>query len=145
MRLTKYDPNVRTANLFDWMDDFFGGSWPAARNTAEGSWAPRTDVMEKENEYEVSIDLPGLEKKDIKITVHDGLLEVTGERNLEKKEDSQGYKRIERAYGSFRRSFRLPKEVRANEIESTYEKGVLGIRIPKAEEALPKEIEVKVK
>ncbi|MBN1825639.1 MAG: Hsp20/alpha crystallin family protein [Candidatus Eisenbacteria bacterium] len=145
MRLMQYDPNLGTTNLFDWMNGFFSGGRPEQRTASETPWAPRTDVMEKENDYEITIDLPGLDKKDIKITVHDGVLEVTGERNLEKSEDSKGYQRIERLFGCFRRSFRLPKEVRAEEIESTYDKGVLGIRIPKAEEALPKQIEVKVK
>ena len=144
MRLLQCDPRMRTTNLFDWMDDFFGGSGTAPRSD-DAAWAPRTDVREAENEYDLSIDLPGVEKGDIKITVQDGLLEIAGERNLETQEGDEGYNRLERFHGSFRRTFRLPKEVRVDQIESTYEKGVLRIRIPKAEEALPKQIEVKVK
>lgn len=144
MRLMQYDPRMRTTNLFDWMDDFFGGS-RAVEPGVDTAWAPRTDVREKENEYDISIDLPGVEKDDIKITVHDGILEIAGERNLEKQEGDDGYNRLERFHGSFRRGFRLPKEVHLDRIESTYEKGVLLIRIPKAEEALPRQIEVKVK
>jgi HSP20 family protein len=106
---------------------------------------PRTDVIEEKDAFRIEVDLPGVRKDSIRITVQDSWLEIVGERKSEKAESTGGYQRLERAQGSFQRAFRLPKGTDAGKIESTFENGVLTVRVPKAEEAIPRQIEVKVR
>jgi HSP20 family protein len=107
--------------------------------------SPHVDVSEEENNYLLNVELPGVEKKDVKITVSDGVLRIKGDKKqtLEQKEDK--FQRIERCFGSFERSFTLPAAVRSDKIEADFKNGVLTISIPKEEEAKPKEIEVRMK
>ncbi len=107
--------------------------------------APRADVVEEKDRYRIALDLPGMKKKDIHIVLEDGVLSVSGERNGEVKSEEEGYRSVERAYGSFRRSFRLPDNVDTDSITAEYRDGVLTMVIAKNEEALPRQIEVKVK
>ncbi len=120
-------------------DLFNGGSLP----TTEG-WSPRVDVNEHDDDYVVSFDLPGMEKDQISVKFEDNALTVSGERKLEKQEDSKNWCYVERVYGKFSRSVTLPKDVKAEEIKANYKNGVLEITIPKAEEMKPKQIEVSV-
>jgi HSP20 family protein len=108
-------------------------------------WTPAVDIAEKENEYEVNVELPGVSKDDVKITVESNVLTIRGEKKQEEKTTKNGYRRIERSYGSFQRSFRLPDTINAGKIDAVYKDGVLTVTLPKAEEAKPKQIEVKVK
>ena len=87
-------------------------------------------------------ELPGLEKKDIQISVKDDLLTVSGERKYEKEKKGARYRRIERAYGKFQRSFRLPEDAQAGEIKASYKNGILNLHIPKTEEKKPVEIAI---
>jgi HSP20 family protein len=105
-------------------------------------WRPTVDLSETEEGFEVKAELPGMKKEDIKVEMNDGLLTLTGEKKQEKKDDKKNYHRIERAYGKFERSFRLPRNVKGEEIKAKYKNGVLTIEIPKSEEAKPKEIAV---
>lgn len=126
-------------DLFD--DDFF--RLPAPRETT--SWTPRVDVVEDEHAYHLHAELPGLDKKDIDVSVENGVLTLSGERKFEKKEEKDdGYRYYERSYGSFCRSFRLPEHVDPNAIKATHKNGVLELTLPKSEKAKPKQIEVKV-
>ncbi len=109
------------------------------------TWLPPVDIVEKENEYQVHIELPGVDKSDVKINVANSVLTIKGEKKTESEENNKNYHRTERCYGSFQRSFTLPTSVKADKIEATYNNGVLMIVLPKVEEAKPKEIEVKVK
>jgi len=131
------------------LDKFFEGFFPAAGRADSGevetTWSPRTDIAEKKDGFWLEIDLPGLEKDDIQITVQENRLEITGERNRKEETEEDGYRRYERSHGSFRRVFRLPRGTDSAKIESTYNNGVLQVRIPKSEEALPRQIEVKVR
>ncbi|MFH1680486.1 MAG: Hsp20/alpha crystallin family protein [Candidatus Eisenbacteria bacterium] len=144
MTLVRWNPVARDAL---WMDRIFDGLLHTGRAADQGwggSWAPRADVAEEKDSYRIEMDLPGMRKEDVRITVQENSLEIKGERNVGKDEDSEGYRRTERVFGSFERVFRLPKGTDASKIESTYENGVLTIRVPKAEEALPRRIEVKI-
>ena len=105
-------------------------------------WSPRVDVSETEEAYRVRMDLPGIEKDELAINYQDGTLSVSGEREMEKAEDGTSFSRIERAYGRFYRSFSLPQAADAENIEATYDNGVLSIRIPKTPESKPRRIEV---
>jgi HSP20 family protein len=116
--------------------------------TSDGStstWLPAVDIVEHENAYLVSLELPGVRKEDVKITVANDVLTVKGEKKGEKESKGKNYHRIERTFGSFHRSFILPTMVRSDQIEASYDSGILTITLPKLEEAKPKEIEVKVK
>jgi HSP20 family protein len=108
-------------------------------------WMPAVDIIERDAEYEVRMELPGVRKDDVKLTIENNVLTVRGDKKQESTQEEKGFRRIERSFGSFQRSFTLPTTVRADRIEAAVADGVLTVRLPKAEEAKPKEIEVKVK
>jgi HSP20 family protein len=108
-------------------------------------WTPAVDITEKDDEYLVKVELPGVEKNDVQITLESNILTVKGEKKQEKEEKGENYHRMERSYGSFQRSFTLPTTVKSDKIDASFKDGVLSIRLPKSEEAKPKLIEVKVK
>lgn len=112
---------------------------------ANSYWTPAVDILEKDDAYTLEAELPGLKKDDVKISVQDNILTLRGERKDERKESKKGYLRMETNYGSFTRSFTLPTTINASKIEAEFKDGILKIEIPKAEEAKPKMIEVKVK
>ena len=107
-------------------------------------WMPAVDITEDEKEYVISADLPELNKDDIKVTMERGLLTLSGERKMEKKENTKKYHRVERVYGSFARSFTMPDDGDSSSVRADCKDGVLKIRIAKSEAAKPKQIEVKV-
>ena len=107
-------------------------------------WSPRADVSESPEAFVIKAELPGVNKSDVRITLRDNLLTVKGEKRQEKEEKEKNYHRIERSYGSFERSFSLPDGVKGDKIDASYKDGVLTITLPKAEDAKPREIEVKV-
>lgn len=109
----------------------------------ERGWAPAVDIRETEDAYEVLADLPGFDKKNVDITLENNVLTLRGERKWESDEEKQTYRRIERAYGEFTRSFSLPTQVSAEKVEARFADGVLTITIPKAEESKPRRITVK--
>ena len=120
---------------FNFLDDTLG--------SPTSTWAPAVDVAEDAEMIHVKIEVPGVDEKDLKINFEDGLLTVTGERQFERRDD-RNYHRIERAYGSFSRTFNLPRSVDASKIMANYRNGVLEIEIPKKEEAKPKQIQINV-
>lgn len=107
-------------------------------------WTPRVDVMEHADSFVIKAELPGVNRNDVKITLHESILTIKGEKKQEKEEKDNGSHRVERSYGSFERSFTLPTGVKNDKIDATYKDGVLVITLPKVEAAKPKEIEVKV-
>jgi HSP20 family protein len=126
------------------LDSFFGFNLvPALRN--ETGWTPRVNVEESENSFEVTAELPGMDKKAISIEVQDGALAIRGEKNLENEKKEANYNIFERSHGKFERVFRLPKHVDINKIEAQYNDGVLKINIPKTESAKPKEVKINIK
>jgi HSP20 family protein len=144
--MTRYnDPwnDLRTLpNRF--FEPFFGrfGSL-SDEGMSTATWAPPVDVDEDNNKIHVKVEVPGMDEKDLKINYEDGLLTISGERQFERKDD-RNYHRIERTYGSFIRSFSLPRSVEASKIVANYRNGVLEIEIPKKEEAKPKQIQINV-
>jgi len=107
-------------------------------------WSPLVDITEDEKEYVIKADLPEVKKEDVKVTVENGIVNITGERKLEKEEKGKRYHRIERAYGSFVRSFSLPDDADASKVNAEFKDGLLKVRVAKSETARPKQIEVKV-
>ena len=107
-------------------------------------WAPAVDVMETDEEFQIRAELPGVEKKDVKLSVENGVLLISGHREQEKEEKGKRYHKIERAYGNFARSFTVPEAVNAEKVTAEFKNGLLNVRLPKSEKARPKSIEVKV-
>ena len=131
-------PDSQLNRLFS---DFF------ARATQEQNlttWAPAVDIYEGENELVVKADLPDVKPEELDIRVENNILTIRGERKFEKKVDEKNYLRVERAYGSFARSFSLANTVNTDAIMADYKDGVLTLSVPKREEAKPKQIKVNV-
>jgi HSP20 family protein len=118
-------------------DAFFGN-----RATPSRRWVPAMDLVETGDELVLRADLPGLSKDDVEIEIKDGVLTVAGERRAEHEEESEGYHRVERSFGSFSRSLTLPKGVDADRVAAEFEDGVLEVRIPKPEERKPHRVEI---
>ena len=119
--------------------DFFA---PARAGEGESQWSPRVDVRETENDYTIHVDVPGVQKEDLSIDYHEGTLTVSGERRAENRQEGESLLRVERLYGSFYRSFTLPKAVDTDNIKASCENGVLTLHVPKAEESKPRRIAV---
>ncbi|MEJ2195369.1 MAG: Hsp20/alpha crystallin family protein [Ignavibacteriaceae bacterium] len=107
-------------------------------------WMPLTDVAEDNDNYYLKADLPGIKKDDVKISYTNGNLSISGERAQEKESKDKQYHRIERSYGKYYRSFRLPEKIKEDKINAEFKDGQLNVTIPKAEEVKPKEIAIKV-
>lgn len=107
-------------------------------------WSPAVDIAETPAAYVISAELPGIDRKDVKITVNDGVLLIQGERRSEKEDKDRKHHRVERFYGSFARSFALPDNVNEETIRADYKDGVLQVTLEKSEKAKPKSIEVSV-
>jgi HSP20 family protein len=107
------------------------------------AWAPALDISERKDAYLVTVELPGVEAEDLEITLEDGLLTIQGERHFAHDSSEQQFHRVERRYGAFRRSITLPAQVRAEQIEASFDNGVLQILVPKMEEATPKRIQIR--
>ncbi len=108
-------------------------------------WTPLTDISEDKDQYTLKMDLPGIKKEDVKLSLVDGELIISGERKQEHEEKDSKYHRIERSFGKYYRSFSLPQKIEADKINAEFRDGQLTITVPKAEEAKPKELEIKIK
>jgi HSP20 family protein len=126
-------------------DNFLRGNWPVEESVASTYFAPPVDIAEQENEYVVKMELPGVSKDEVKISLESNILTIKGEKKHEKEEKNKNFQRTERTYGSFQRSFTLPSTVKNDKIDAVFADGVLKITLPKAEEAKPKQIEVKLR
>jgi len=122
--------------------NFFEGT--AGSHTNGGIWSPATDIHETKDDFVVSIELPGIKREDIKVTVQDDVLTIRGESKQERDHEDTSYHQVERAYGFFSRSFTLPAAVKEGQINATYQDGILRVVLPKADEVKPKEIPISV-
>jgi HSP20 family protein len=109
------------------------------------AWTPSCDIYETENEIVVKAEIPGVKKEDVKLSIQDNVLTISGERKFEQETKKENYLRVERGYGSFTRSFTLPPSVDAKKIIAEFKDGLLEVKLPKLEEAKPKEVEIKIK
>jgi HSP20 family protein len=131
------------------LSTFFGHS-PARKDGSKeetmrvSEWAPLVDIIADEKEYLVKVEIPEIKKEDVKVSVDEGVLTIRGERSLDKEEKSKKYHRVERAYGSFERSFTLPEDADSAKVTAELKDGVLRVHLPKTERAKPKSVEVKV-
>jgi HSP20 family protein len=145
MELVRWEPFAGFSNarsIFnDLLDENFRRSWA---RPIRSKWYPAVDVLESKDSYLIRAELPGMKKEDIKVEVKDGVLTLSGERKAEQPADGVEYRHAERVTAKFWRSFSLPETVKLDAIEAAYKDGVLEIRVPKAEEAKPRQIEVSV-
>jgi HSP20 family protein len=107
-------------------------------------WSPLVDISEDEKEYVIKAELPEVKKEDVKLSVQDNVLSISGERKYEKEEKGKKYHRVERSYGSFMRTFTLPENSDGTKVSAEYKDGMLVVHLPKTEKAQPKSIEVKI-
>ena len=144
--LTRWEPFREFATLQDRMNRLFRESYNENQDQSltTSSFAPAVDVYEDEHNVTLKIEVPGIEEKDIDVRIENNTLTVHGERKIEKEEKEENYRRVERQYGSFTRTFNLPTTVDSEKVSANYDKGVLKISLPKKAEAKPKQIKVNV-
>jgi HSP20 family protein len=148
--LTRWEPFREMEDFQNRLSTLFGRP-PLRRPNGHGreeitlaDWMPLADITEDEKEYLIKAELPELKKEDVKVTVENGVLTISGERKFEKEEKKKKYHRVERGYGTFVRSFTLPDDADGNKIKAEFKNGVLTVHLPKSEHAKPKQIEVNV-
>jgi HSP20 family protein len=139
MAITRWDPLRDLLGMEEEFERALG------RSGTRHAWAPTMDVRETDDHFEVAVDLPGLEPGDVSVTFEDGVLTISGKREVGTERSDETYHRIERSYGSFARSIRLPRTADGERIEASFDKGVLTVTVPKAEVAKPRTIEVTAK
>lgn len=145
--LARWSPFREMEDMQRRIDEMFRSlpTLPEAREPlAVAEWAPAVDITEDEKEYLVKAELPEIKKEDVKVTVEDSTLSITGERKAEKEEKNKKYHRIERSYGRFERSFALPDDADPAKVTSHFKDGVLEVHLTKNPAVKPKAVEVKV-
>ncbi|HEY6339244.1 MAG TPA: Hsp20/alpha crystallin family protein [Candidatus Sulfotelmatobacter sp.] len=145
--LTRFEPFREFSTLQDRLNRLFRESYAGEgqeESLTTSSFSPAVDVYEDEHQVTLKIEVPGIDEKDIDVRVENNTLTVHGERKIEKEEKEENYRRVERHYGSFTRTFNLPTTVDSEKVSANYDKGVLKITLPKKAEAKPKQIKVKV-
>ncbi|MFP5262110.1 MAG: Hsp20/alpha crystallin family protein [Blastocatellia bacterium] len=140
------DPFRELLNLQRGINQLFDNS--VGQNSGEGvalsTWTPAVDIYEDESSFIIKLEMPEVNREDVKVNLHENTLSISGERRLENEDKREGYHRVERSYGQFYRSFTLPPNVNTEGINAQFKDGMLRLSIPKKEEAKPKQIEVNV-
>ncbi|MGF1677582.1 MAG: Hsp20/alpha crystallin family protein [Candidatus Methylacidiphilales bacterium] len=149
--IAKWDPFKELDVFQNRLGDLFHHRANAAQSQdssdmTRADWAPAVDIAETDHEYRIEAELPRIDRERVKIRVADGLLTLTGDREFkrEEKDESTKYHRVERSYGSFVRSFRLPDDVEGDKVRAEFKDGVLAVHLPKSEARKPKEIDIKI-
>ena len=145
--LTTRRPMRNLFSLHNEMGRIFGDLFvphKGGTDTEETAWIPTVDISEMENGFEIRAELPGVSENDVNVTVTDNVLTIKGEKQQEAETDGKNYHRVERRYGSFQRSFTLPRHTETDAIKAEYKDGVLTLGIPKAEVAKPTEVPITV-
>jgi len=137
IRHTPFDQDLSNRRFSDLLDDFFNEAVTSSNN-----FIPGLDVSETDDQFLVNVELPGMKKEDIDVSLDNGRLSISGERKFEKEEGGKKFHRVETRYGSFNRSFQLPDNVDEESINATYESGILNISIDKSEDKVKKKIEI---
>ena len=143
MTLVKWNPTRSLMTDFDRIfDSMFTHDLPQFSSTK--SWMLAVDVNETETEFFLSADMPGLDKKDISVDIHDGVITIKGERVIDNEKSTDGYRIRERQLGSFNRSFRLPDNVNEDKVAAKFKNGVLKVTLPKTKEVIPEGRQIKI-
>lgn len=144
MAITRWDPFREVVALQNRMNSLFRGLDEENNPMTAASFVPAVDIYEDKDKVQLKLEVPGIDQKDLHVSVEDNTLTVQGERKFENDEKQENFHRIERSYGSFYRAFSLPPTVDADNIAADYKAGVLKLELKKKPEAQPKQIEVKV-
>ncbi len=150
MALVRWEPVRELTSIQNEMNRLFNTFFdtPTAGTGGNGNtlrrWIPAMDLVETEDHFVLKADLPGLTEADVNVEVEDNVLTVSGERKAEHEDKREGYVRVERSYGSFRRSLTLPEGVDPEAVSASFDKGVLEVRIPKPEERKPRRVAIQV-
>jgi HSP20 family protein len=148
MNVVRYEPWGLLRRFHDDVNQLFGESQIGAAGNGDQSsivtsnWTPAVDIKEEEDRFVLEADIPGVDPKEIEITMDNGVLTIRGERKNESEEETNGYKRVERSYGSFYRRFSLPDSADAERVSAKGKDGVLEVSIPKLEKVQPRKITV---
>ena len=147
--LTRWNQFKELEDLQHTLGSLFGRSqarWPEGQEETMrvADWSPLVDISEDGKEYLIKAELPEVKKEDVKITMEDGTLTITGDRKFEQEENGKKYHRVERAYGSFGRSFSLPDDASPAKVTADFKNGVLKVHLAKNEKAKPQQVEVTV-
>jgi HSP20 family protein len=144
--LTRWEPCRELTSLQNRLSRLFEEHYGYGRedSLAAGAFVPPVDVYEDEHSIQLKLELPGIDQKDLDVKVENNVLTVSGERKFEKEEKEENFRRVERRYGSFTRSFTLPNTVNAEDVSADYTNGVLKIKLGKRAEAKPKQIKVNI-
>lgn len=147
--ITRWDPFRELDDLQNRLSSLFGrapvrkeGERQEPLRVAE--WAPLVDIVEDEKEYTIKAELPDIKKDEVKVSVQNDVLTISGERKYEREEKDKKYHRVERAYGSFSRSFTVPEDADGDQVAAEFKDGLLKVHLPKSAKVKPKSIEVKV-
>ena len=146
--LTRWEPFREMEDLQNRLSTLFGRT-PLRRGNGKENitlpeWTPLADITEDDSEYVIKAELPELRREDVKVTVENGVLTISGERKFEKEEKKKKYHRVERGYGSFVRTFALPEDADAEKVKAQFKQGILEVHLRKNEKAKPKQLEVNV-
>jgi HSP20 family protein len=131
----------RFSRVFDQLSNTRGNGGEAM---TVADWVPTVDIAEDDKEYLIKVEIPEVDKKDVKVTVQEGMLTIQGERKKEREENGKRFHRMERVYGTFVRSFMLPENVAEDKVTAEFKDGMLMVHLPKTEKPKPKQVEVKV-
>lgn len=146
MTMIKYDPFRELRSLQDEVNRLFNVGITRSGNGEDivrGAWTPSVDIFENQDKIVLEAELAGMNPEDVDISIENNIITLKGERKFEKNEESENYHRVERSYGSFVRSFTLPRTVVSDEAEANFENGILKVTLPKREEAKARKIEIK--
>lgn len=148
MNLVKWDPIKELEDVSTRLNRMFG-RFPARAESGQellgvADWSPSADIAETDTAYLIKAEIPGVQKEDVKVTVQDGMLTMQGERKMEKEEKGKKFHRIERSYGSFVRSFRVPDDADENSVKAEFKDGMLNVTLAKSEKAKAKSVNVTV-
>jgi len=143
MTITRYDPFREAVSLQHRLNSLFRDLNEDDNPVAASSFVPPVDIYEDADKVVLKLEVPGIDQKDLKVSVENNTLTVKGERKFEADEKEQNFHRIERSYGSFFRAFTLPSSVNTEEVAASYNAGVLKLELKKKAEAQPKQIEIK--
>jgi HSP20 family protein len=148
MNLVKWNPFRELEDVSNRLNSLFG-KLPARTETgtdmlAVADWMPTVDISETDAGYLIKAEIPEVKKEDVKVNIQDGMLTISGERHQEKEEKNQKFHRIERAYGSFSRSFRMPDDADENTVNAEFKDGMLNVTLPKSKKAESKSVSVSI-
>ena len=145
MSIVKYDPFRDLRSLQDEVNRLFSMSFPHSGRQDEimrGAWTPSVDIYQAKDEIVLEAELPGMKPEDVDVSIENNIITIRGERRFEKKDESDNYHRVERSYGSFTRSFTLPRNVVGDRAKADFKNGVLHVSLPKREEEKARKIQI---